>query len=880
MRDRYLPALVTLLLFSVGAQAQVLQRQNGYGMQFKRLQADTSLGIPADTLTLTATQRMAPHLAVKDGVLYQWRTDSLKWSAVGINSNTPADPCSYASSGGIAVWQSGLTFNVTPSEYYHLNCRQYSSAGGTVTLSSAHATLHRIDAIVLDTLGQVVVIAGTAAESPAQPFVDPTLYHLRTFVLVTANATTPADVSTFSVYDENTEWTTATFGTITANFNSTAFAVNGTKSIAVTSRNNGSAVQFTGGSAVQVSSYQTVSFWLRLAASLTNQQNISVQFFSGTTAVSNAVTASVNKGAANAWQLVALPFSQFTFTGVNFDRVRIAFAGTSSNALYIDMVRLQSGLQSGGSSGGGGLQNAYTTVTDGTTSIAATGSDVLKIRSVDGKATVTVSNNGTHGKNVAIKVNDDSLYVPLNNVTGLQTALQGLLEDAYWRTGARDSMFIKRNGSEVLVYVGPIVKYNAAQFSVTPTAEGDSVSLVGGGGGSTDTTSLSNRINNRWALTGNAGTDSTATFIGTTDNKPLIFRVNGQRAGLVSRYGTNTSLGYQSLKDASPFYSGSDNKDQFNTAIGYEALMNNHAVPGNLVNFEGSFNTAIGAGALRATTNGSGNMAMGNSTLLNNISGGNNVAIGHEALFTTTNTFGSIAVGYRSQYSFTSGGANTALGYHSLLSNTTGQANTAIGYMAMEGNNGGNNNVAVGESAMRTGSGYQNTAVGFYALYNGSSGENTAIGYNAGASNPGTMNTFLGNRSGIGANSGNNNTLVGYHAGGYQGSASNCIKLGWYAGNTSTASNKLFIAYGTDLQTIHGDLSTGQVQINAPATPTLEASSQFDVFSTTRGARPFPVMTQAQRTAIASPAVGIHVYQTDGTEGVYVYKSTGWAFAY
>jgi len=32
--------------------------------------------------------------------------------------------------------------------------------------------------------------------------------------------------------------------------------------------------------------------------------------------------------------------------------------------------------------------------------------------------------------------------------------------------------------------------------------------------------------------------------------------------------------------------------------------------------------------------------------------------------------------------------------------------------------------------------------------------------------------------------------------------------------------------------------------------------------------------------AIVSPAVGLHVYQTDATEGVYVYKSTGWAFAY
>lgn len=64
---------------------------------------------------------------------------------------------------------------------------------------------------------------------------------------------------------------------------------------------------------------------------------------------------------------------------------------------------------------------------------------------------------------------------------------------------------------------------------------------------------------------------------------------------------------------------------------------------------------------------------------------------------------------------------------------------------------------------------------------------------------------------------------------------------------------------------------------NNPA-PT-NASAAFEIRSTAKGFL-FPKMTQAQRTAIASPAVGLHVYQTDGTEGMYVYKSSGWVFAY
>jgi len=55
------------------------------------------------------------------------------------------------------------------------------------------------------------------------------------------------------------------------------------------------------------------------------------------------------------------------------------------------------------------------------------------------------------------------------------------------------------------------------------------------------------------------------------------------------------------------------------------------------------------------------------------------------------------------------------------------------------------------------------------------------------------------------------------------------------------------------------------------------ASALFALNSTTTGFLP-PRMTNAQRTAIVSPAVGLIVYCTDATEGLWVYKSTGWTF--
>jgi hypothetical protein len=60
-------------------------------------------------------------------------------------------------------------------------------------------------------------------------------------------------------------------------------------------------------------------------------------------------------------------------------------------------------------------------------------------------------------------------------------------------------------------------------------------------------------------------------------------------------------------------------------------------------------------------------------------------------------------------------------------------------------------------------------------------------------------------------------------------------------------------------------------------TTSANASAQLQVDSNTRGFLP-PRMTNAQRTAISSPAVGLMVYCTDAVEGLYVYKSMGWTF--
>jgi hypothetical protein len=64
----------------------------------------------------------------------------------------------------------------------------------------------------------------------------------------------------------------------------------------------------------------------------------------------------------------------------------------------------------------------------------------------------------------------------------------------------------------------------------------------------------------------------------------------------------------------------------------------------------------------------------------------------------------------------------------------------------------------------------------------------------------------------------------------------------------------------------------GQVGIG---TSTPDNTAALELSATDKGFLP-PRMTAAQRAAISTPAVGLMVYQTDGTAGLYVNTSTGW----
>jgi hypothetical protein len=209
----------------------------------------------------------------------------------------------------------------------------------------------------------------------------------------------------------------------------------------------------------------------------------------------------------------------------------------------------------------------------------------------------------------------------------------------------------------------------------------------------------------------------------------------------------------------------------------------------------GSYNTALGAGAL-AVNNGDENTATGLGALLSNTIGSNNTANGAFALFSNTTGASNLASGSFALFSNTTGDINTAIGLGALQLNVTGFQNTANGAQALYHNTSGDNNTAMGASAL-----YNNDV----------SDDNTAVGVSALEGNTGRRNTALGSGAGSLLTTGDNNIDIGYNVLGLPGEA-NTIRIGdtnitttiirGISGQTITNGAAVFVAANGQLGTM------------------------------------------------------------------------------
>jgi len=105
----------------------------------------------------------------------------------------------------------------------------------------------------------------------------------------------------------------------------------------------------------------------------------------------------------------------------------------------------------------------------------------------------------------------------------------------------------------------------------------------------------------------------------------------------------------------------------------------------------------------------------------------------------------------------------------------------------------------------------------------------------------------------------------------------------WFSASLIVGGNSAFTGGGTtnyiSKWTSSSSLGNSQIFDNGTSvgfgTSSPSSSSIVDLTSSSKGFLP-PRMTEVQRNAISSPTIGLMVYQTNGSDGVYVYKASGW----
>jgi Repeat of unknown function (DUF5907) len=269
---------------------------------------------------------------------------------------------------------------------------------------------------------------------------------------------------------------------------------------------------------------------------------------------------------------------------------------------------------------------------------------------------------------------------------------------------------------------------------------------------------------NAWGLAGNAGTTPGTNFIGTTDNKDIVFKRNGIISGLINGSLGNNSFGISALQANTTGYSNTamghnagaanttgNNNSFFGTQAGMANTtgVQNNFIGANagLVNTTGQFNNFIGVGAGQSNTTGSLNSFAGAYAGNSNTTGGFNNFFGYSAGGANTTGNNNSFIGGQAGLNNTTGESNNFIGFQAGLSNVSGAGNNFLGNFAGQYNTIGTNNSFIGGAAGQNNTtGSYNVAIGTVALLDGTTANNnTALGYNTGRGiTTGSDNTIIG----------------------------------------------------------------------------------------------------------------------------------------
>lgn len=248
-------------------------------------------------------------------------------------------------SGGFLIWQTGLTFTISPTEYRI--GKKFKLDSHIVTLDAADPDYTRIDVVAVNYLGEYEVIKGIPAEYPLKPNINPKTQLELTFVEIPALATEPANMVEGQIYNEHIagEWTPSVVGT-TANWESTTTPSKGSKCAAIGALTNGDQLIFTAPEDYRDSDWATLSFDLRLPNTSSRGHFIEAYFTYNGRSRSKLVPAQFSRSVTG-WQTVVFAMPDFEVRNTLFNGLVLRWSnqnGATYAGIEIDNVRLQKGI--------------------------------------------------------------------------------------------------------------------------------------------------------------------------------------------------------------------------------------------------------------------------------------------------------------------------------------------------------------------------------------------------------------------------------------------------------------------------------------------------------------------------------------------------------
>lgn len=757
----------------------------------------------------------------------------------------------YLIDGGQIAWQQDYDYSVSAVNYVILGVT-YHSDGDNITLAIADPIFDRIDLVVVDTNGDIIVITGTPSANPQQPSYDPSIQIPLGFISVTANTTTDPCAALVAVYQENlgtpSEYNiTSTDVSIVVNDNSDPKA--GTLAIKGTNTNTTGIAYLTlaTSSPTLINNVKQLDLYIKSLNSwgASNKgKGFAVQFRNASGFIGNQIiikakgTYGFDSSVLTGYQQVAIPMTDFGLISTSeFTEIRIT------------------AISYGGSNGNNSQLNFL--IDD----------ILLEVNCINDfnpfEETITLLQNTITGHKIGDYTNEKGEVVDINETP---TTIVDNLDNTYTYTS--------EDGTQTIIDVtGPLYTVDnglsespSGNFQLggtliqytTISHAGNYIEFSAGG---FDRTYLKG---GQYDISCNTATPLTVERI--NGNSPVgIFQVNNSLTGastpvnvltlsrrepitpnvdlnalIAFQLYTNTynynpgqiSWGHNDLSGVD----GSISEGYVRVRANYEEILNSGANDNSYIQINGSGSVLFskyGSGAFTGTatkflavdangyvieedapsggpeTDPNAWHLLGNAGTvegLNFLGTTDNVPLQfkianiHSGKISQQNT----SFGYQSLEDLTTGDFNSSFGIGSLSNLTTGRYNTSVGHNALTSLINGEENISIGLSSSQSlVDGFYNVSIGNQSLsLNVNSWANTAIGHQTLSFLTTGTNTAIGYRSLWRLVSGESNVFVGVNAGSslYSGTGNIGIGYGGWGGvigNVPTNTNFNCIGIGT-----------------------------------------------------------------------------------